>query len=119
MILNQTEIMTIMPKLLQKAQHQLSKEGLRNNLPLLRQKSLDFAAVCEDAMVPEKLPAEACYCFQWEIKLLENELPIVNLALKITTPTSQHIAHVSSPLITLFTDYFIATGRIPNPWLIS
>lgn len=119
MILKQTEVMTIMPKLLQQAQEQLSTADLRNNLPLLRQRSLDFAAVCEDASLLEQLPEEACYYFHWKITLLENELPTVNLSLTITTPTSQQIAHISSPLIALFTDYFIATGRIPNPWSIS
>ena len=60
MILKQTEVMTIMPKLLQQAQEQLSTADLRNNLPLLRQRSLDFAAVCEDAILDEPFPEEAC-----------------------------------------------------------
>ncbi|MRN07801.1 hypothetical protein EAI26_10665 [Lactobacillus sp. 0.1XD8-4] len=126
MILSQKQIVPILDELLQTAwqehQKQLPLEHGHIKPAQLAQfehNCHDLATIVNNLQLLLSLPADTTYYIKWQVTILEEQLPEVDLHIRPITPASHHPLTISPHLLALFTDYFIKVGRIPNPWLIS
>lgn len=126
MILSQKQILPILDELLQTAwkKHQeylpLEHGHLKpDQLAQFEHNCHNLAIVTNDLQLLINLPTDTVYYIKWQVTILEEQLPDITLQIRPITLSSHHSITVSSQLTELFIDYFIKTGRIPNPWLIS
>ena len=126
MILTQKEIIPILNQLLTTAWHDhqiafpvTNGQIVTTEFPQFIHSCHDIAIIGEEIQLLLHLPNKTIYYCSWSASINEEQLPIIDLTVRPVTPESHRPVIISPQLTTRFTDYFIKTGRIPNPWKIS
>ena len=126
MILTQKEIVPILNQIMKTAcySHQTdfpinNKQIITGKIPQFTNNCHDIAIISEEIQLLLHLPNKTIYYCSWSASINEEQLPLIDLIVRPVTPESHCPVIISPQLTAYFTDYFIKTSRIPDPWKIS